>query len=116
MAECCSGRTPASGGSVLWACRGLGADHRPGQGVPGHQRRRLVRPATLAASEAGLFAAMGLLSISPSLAFRRWRRDCRATGALPDASEVRRVRRLVMWQAHLFPIIPVIAVFWARGW
>jgi len=26
------------------------------------------------------------------------------------------VRRLVMWQAHLFPIIPVMAVFWARGW
>ncbi|WP_027477684.1 DUF2214 family protein [Curvibacter gracilis] len=64
----------------------------------------------------GLFAAMGLLSISPSLAFRRWRRECRATGVLPDAAEVRRVRRLVMWQAHLFPIIPVLAVFWARGW
>lgn len=64
----------------------------------------------------GLFVLIGLLSISPSLAFRRWRRECRATGALPDAAEVRRVRRLVMWQAHLFPIIPVIAVFWARGW
>lgn len=64
----------------------------------------------------GLLALMGLLSISPSLAFRRWRRECRATGVLPDATEVRRVRRLVMWQAHLFPVIPVVAAFWARGW
>ena len=60
--------------------------------------------------------AMALMSIWPSLAFRRWRRDLRATGALPGAPEVARVRRLVMIQSHVLPVVAVIAVFWTRGW
>ena len=35
-----------------------------------------------------LFVVMALLSIAPTLAFRRWRRNLRASGALPGAAEV----------------------------
>ena len=63
-----------------------------------------------------LFVVMVLLSIAPTLAFRRWRRSLRATAALPPDSEVRKARRLVMVQSHILPVVAVIAVFWARGW
>ncbi|RZI96681.1 MAG: DUF2214 family protein, partial [Haliea sp.] len=64
----------------------------------------------------GLFLLTGLLSIKPSIVFARWRRELRAGGALPDAVDVRRVRRLVMVQAHIVPFIPLAAVFLARGY
>ena len=63
-----------------------------------------------------LVLAMVVLSVVPSLAFRRWRQRLRSTGALPDAPAVAKVRRLVMIQSHLLPVVAVIAVFWARGW
>ena len=63
-----------------------------------------------------LFVVMVLLSVWPTLSFRRWRRHLRATGALPGAREVGRVRRLVMVQSHVLPVVAVMAVFWARGW
>lgn len=63
----------------------------------------------------GMFVAVGLLSISPTLRFIRWRKALRATGALPDAEEQRKARKLVMWQAHIIPLIPLAAVFLARG-
>jgi len=50
------------------------------------------------------------------LAFRRWRRALDAEGTRPAANEVARVRRLVMIQAHLMPLIPLAAVFLARGY
>ena len=63
-----------------------------------------------------LVVAIAILSIFPTIAFRRWLRKLRADGTLPDAGEVARVRRLVMLQAHAIPVVAVIAVFWARGW
>ena len=63
-----------------------------------------------------LFVVMLLLSIAPTLAFRRWRRAVRANGSLPAEAEVRSARRLIMVQSHLLPVVAVIAVFWARGW
>ena len=63
-----------------------------------------------------LFVVMVILSIAPTLAFRRWRRNLHASGALPGAEELRKVRRLVMVQSHILPVVAVIAVFWARGW
>lgn len=60
--------------------------------------------------------AMVVLSFVPSLAFRRWRAKLRSTGALPGAQEVAKVRRLVMIQSHVLPVVAVIAVFWSRGW
>lgn len=63
-----------------------------------------------------LVLAMVVLSFLPSLAFRRWCRQLRSTGALPAADEVAKVRRWVMIQSHVLPVVAVIAVFWARGW
>ena len=63
-----------------------------------------------------LFVLAGLLSIKPSLDFRRWRKALDAHGSLPAEGEVRAARRWIMWQAHLIPVIAVVAVFWARGW
>ena len=62
-----------------------------------------------------LFLAIGLLSIKPTRTFARWRRELRASGALPGVDEIRATRRLVMVQAHLLPFIPLVAVFLARG-
>ena len=62
-----------------------------------------------------LFIVMGLLSIGPTLAYLRWRRALRADGTMPDALQVRNTRRLVMVQAHILPLVPLAAVFMARG-
>lgn len=63
-----------------------------------------------------LFVLAALLSIKPSIDFRRWAKALQADGSLPQEDAVRRTRRWIMWQAHLIPVIAVIAVFWARGW
>lgn len=62
-----------------------------------------------------LFVLVAGLSIKPSLTFRRWLRGLAAGQALPDAQDVASTRRWIMVQAHLVPVIAVIAVFWARG-
>jgi len=61
------------------------------------------------------FIAVALMSIAPTLRFARWRKALRADGSLPDADEVRRTRKWVMLQAHIIPLIPLAAVFLARG-
>ena len=63
-----------------------------------------------------LFVLMGLLSIKPTLTFRRWLKVLNDTGALPAETEVRSTRRWVMVQSHILPVVAVLAVFWARGW
>ena len=63
-----------------------------------------------------LLVVMAILSIWPCIIYRRWRHNLRATGSMPDELEVKKVRRLVMIQAHGLPVVAVIAVFWARGW
>lgn len=62
-----------------------------------------------------LFVVIGLISIVPTLRFLRWRKTLRGTGALPGEAEVRGTRRLVMIEAHLLVLIPLLAVFLARG-
>lgn len=62
-----------------------------------------------------LFVVVVLLSIKPTLTFRRWKKTLDATGQLPAAEEVAKTRQWIMRQAHLVPIIAVVAVFWARG-
>lgn len=63
-----------------------------------------------------LFVLAGLMSIKPSIDIRRWAKQLRTDGSLPSDTAVRAARRWIMWQAHLIPVIAVIAVFWARGW
>jgi putative membrane protein len=62
-----------------------------------------------------LFVLTGLISIAPTLRFIRWKKQLQAGGALPAADEVRKTRKLVMLQAHIIPLIPLAAVFLARG-
>ena len=62
-----------------------------------------------------LFVIVGLLSIKPTLMFIRWRRELRATGGLPAPEQIKLARRFVMVEAHLVALIPLAAVFLARG-
>jgi putative membrane protein len=64
----------------------------------------------------GLFLAIGMMSVYPTLAFIRWRRELEHDPAWPlPAAEHRRMRRLVMIEVHLAALIPVFAVIMARG-
>ena len=62
-----------------------------------------------------LFIIVGVLSAFPTITYIRWRKTLRATGALPIEAEVKKTRKLVMIQAHLIAVIPLFAVFLARG-
>jgi putative membrane protein len=62
-----------------------------------------------------LFIAVGLISIKPTLMFRRWGKQLAAGGGLPEEAQVRLARKWVMVQAHLIAVIPLAAVFLARG-
>ncbi|HYP71420.1 MAG TPA: DUF2214 family protein, partial [Variovorax sp.] len=62
-----------------------------------------------------LFIIVGLISIIPTKTYLRWRKELRASGALPAEAEVRKTRKLVMIQAHILVLIPLFAVFLARG-
>ena len=62
-----------------------------------------------------LFIVIGIVSIFPTLTYIRWRKTVRASGALPAEAEIRKTRKLVMVQAHLIAVIPLFAVFLARG-
>jgi putative membrane protein len=62
-----------------------------------------------------LFIAIGLMSIKPTIMFIRWRKELRASGSLPEEAQVRTARKWVMAQAHLIALIPLVAVFLARG-
>ena len=63
----------------------------------------------------GLFIIVGALSIFPTLTYFRWRKTLRSTGKLPIGGDIEKTRRLVMMQAHLIALIPLVAVFLARG-
>ena len=63
-----------------------------------------------------LFIIVGVISIFPTLTFLRWRKAVRADGSLPNEAQIARARRLVMVQAHIIAVIPLLAVFLARGY
>jgi putative membrane protein len=64
----------------------------------------------------GLFLAVGIISVYPTLAFIRWRRAREHDpGWAVPAGEQARIRRLVMLEVHLAALIPVFAVIMARG-
>ena len=62
-----------------------------------------------------LFVVVGVISIFPTLRYIRGRKALRATGALPAEADILKTRKLVMVQAHLIALIPLVAVFLARG-
>jgi putative membrane protein len=55
------------------------------------------------------------LAVRPTLRFRRWQAALRSAGTLPGEAEVTQVRRMVMVSTHIVPLIPLAAVFLARG-
>ena len=67
-------------------------------------------------AKVGLFIAVGLLSVKPTLEFIKWRRELDHDPAwqLP-AAEQAKMRRIVMIEIHLAALIPVFAVMMARG-
>lgn len=60
----------------------------------------------------GLFAAIGLLSIVPTVRYLRWRR---AGSVVADAAR-RSTRGYAIAQAALFALLPLAAALMARGW
>lgn len=62
-----------------------------------------------------LFVVIGLMSIRPTLAFRRWLKALDRDGSLPAEAEVRHARRWIMVQAHLLLLVPLAATMLARG-
>ncbi|WP_374592659.1 DUF2214 family protein [Aquabacterium sp.] len=62
-----------------------------------------------------LFVVIALMSVRPTLAFRRWLRALERDGSLPVEAEVRGVRRWIMVQAHLLMLVPLAATLLARG-
>jgi len=64
-----------------------------------------------------VFAAIGLLSIGPTRQILQWRKQLTNNSQfLPPAGEVLTVRRYLLAEAALFFLLPVLAVFMARGW
>lgn len=62
------------------------------------------------------FAAIGLMSIPPTLAFIRWRKRLRQDAtALPANDEVIRARKWVLREAHTLVLLPIFAALMARG-
>jgi putative membrane protein len=60
----------------------------------------------------GVFAAIGLLSVRPTMLFLRWRR----AGVAPANAEVAGVRRIIHIELALFALLPVFAAAMARGY
>ena len=64
----------------------------------------------------GLFIAVGLISIQPTVTFSRWRKAFEHDAAFRIDDEARRrVRRYLMIEVHLAALIPVFAVIMSRG-
>jgi len=64
----------------------------------------------------GLFLVVGGISIKPTLAFVRWRRELEGDPAWRvPADEQRRMRKLIMAEIHLAALIPLFAVIMSRG-
>lgn len=62
-----------------------------------------------------LFFGAALLSLRPTFTIRRWLKALNQQGTLPPAEAVRTTRQWIMVQAHIIPVVAVVAVFWARG-
>lgn len=59
---------------------------------------------------------IALLSLPPTLAFARWRKQLKQNpAALPLAQEVSSVRKWVLREAHALVLLPIFAVLMARG-
>ena len=62
-----------------------------------------------------LFVVAAVISLRPTFTIRRWLKALNVAGTMPQPESVRFVRKWIMVQAHIIPVIAVIAVYWARG-
>jgi putative membrane protein len=63
------------------------------------------------------FAAMGAISVIPTMTFIKWRRAYLADpGFTPPAIEIERIRRLLYVEAGLVALVPIFAAAMARGY
>mgnify|MGYP001188598842 FL=1 len=62
-----------------------------------------------------MLAGMAVLAVGPTGNFRRWLTVLDSGGPLPAGPEVQRERRRLMIAAHIGTLIPLPAVFMARG-
>jgi putative membrane protein len=62
-----------------------------------------------------LLLLLGVAAWPNSSKFRAWQRRWEQDWKLPNDAEVQRVRRRVMWSAHLMLVIPLLGVALARG-
>lgn len=62
------------------------------------------------------FAALGAISVPPTVGYFRWRRrlDSEPEWVVPEEQR-RRLRRYLMMEVHLAAMIPIFAVVMARG-
>jgi len=64
----------------------------------------------------GLFVVIALCSVPPTVRILRWRRQLRQDSAFaPTLDDIRRTRRWIMIEAHLFVLLPLFAALMARG-
>ena len=64
----------------------------------------------------GLFAAVALLSLPPTIQFAKWRADLAAERApLIDEDRFRRTRKIMWLEVGVFLVIPLLAALMARG-
>ena len=64
----------------------------------------------------GLFLAVGIISIKPTLTFIQWRRELDHDPAWQvPADEQRKIRRLILIEVHLAALIPLFAVIMSRA-
>jgi len=67
-------------------------------------------------SKMGALLIVGLLTIPPTLAIRKWQAALQAdAGYSPDADAIRRNRRFLHIQAGFLLLIPIFAALMARG-
>ena len=55
------------------------------------------------------------MMIGPTRRFARWQQRWQQDGSLPPDHEIAGARKLVMLETHLVAVIPLAAVFLARG-
>lgn len=63
-----------------------------------------------------LFVLAALVSVVPSLKLAKWRRAARKGALAITSGEQKTVRRLVLLEMHFVFVIPLVAVFMARGY
>lgn len=62
-----------------------------------------------------VFAIAALMALPVTASIRRWYWRWQRAGDLPLIAEIRRTRILIMIAAHIIMIVPLFAVFLARG-